>query len=149
MDFRIAQAGDGSWMLATRTFSVERFQPNAKSVAEQFVATVDLDTFLEMVAKHYPRARGAHCRFSIEKFGGCWKVRTLGGRLVVIYDMERDKKRLKGVFPQPVVRQPAARHPVFAKGGQANGNEILSASNLRKKREEVVMTPEGRNGGQS
>jgi hypothetical protein len=98
---KILKAKNGNWCVKEgRAFKVEEFEPNLRKTAKHFIETINFDEFLRRLKKSLgikPTARAKKMiKVKAIKFGGCWNIRTLNDRLLMIHDYEyNEEERIK------------------------------------------------------
>jgi hypothetical protein len=94
---KIIKARNGNWTVKKgRVFKVEEFEPNLRKTAKKFIETINFDEFFRRLKKQLGIKPSAPVLKMIKvkaiKFGGCWNVRTLNDKLLMIHDFGYDEK---------------------------------------------------------
>jgi len=94
---KITKARNGNWCVTEgRKFKVIEFEPNLRKTAKHFIETINFDEFLRRLKKSLGIRPSAAAKKMIKvkaiKFGGCWNIRTLDDRLLIIHDYEYNEK---------------------------------------------------------
>ena len=88
MPYTILKGEDDNWKVKCEAFTVQNFQPNLRRIAKSFTTTVDPEHFILRCRLGWPAIQESHQIFNATSTGGCWKIYTPFGRMVMIYDKD-------------------------------------------------------------
>jgi len=94
---KITKGKNDNWCIVYgRKFKIEEFDPNLRKTAKKFLDSVDPEDFLARLKKYTgikPKAPIIKTlKVKAVHFGGCWNIRTLDDKLILIHDPEISEK---------------------------------------------------------
>ena len=106
---KIKKAKDGRWQVRRgNIFKVEEFEPNLRKTAKLFTE-LNFSEFFNRLKKYFgirpDEAPSSIIKVRVLKSGGCWNVRTLDDKLIMIHDFEYQEDEREPEFRKPKKRK--------------------------------------------